>query len=79
MGFFLRDTVPQVDVQRFYAPYEEDTRGAPPFAPALMVCLLLSASCVGGGEPHERVGLRPHPGLPRHGGAGPAGRSHEQR
>ena len=39
--FFLLDTVPYVDLSRFYAPYEEETRGAPPFAPQMMVCLLL--------------------------------------
>jgi transposase len=27
--------------------YEDETRGAPPFDPAMMVCLLLSASWVG--------------------------------
>ena len=45
--FFVLDTVPQLDVSRFYAPYEIATRGAPPFDPAMMVCLLLSADCVG--------------------------------
>ena len=30
-----------------YAPYEDETRGAPPFDPAMMVCLLLYAYCVG--------------------------------
>jgi len=45
--FFLLDIVPQLDLQRFYAPYEEETRGAPPFDPAMMVGLLLSAYCVG--------------------------------
>jgi transposase len=45
--FFLLDRVPQLDLGRFYAPYARETRGAPPFDPALMVCLLLSASCVG--------------------------------
>src|SRR5882724_11429634 len=45
---FLLDIVPQLDWQRFYAPDEEETRGAPPFAPAMMVGLLLYASCVGG-------------------------------
>jgi hypothetical protein len=39
--FFLLDTVPQLDLRRFYAPYETETRGAPPFEPAMMVCLLL--------------------------------------
>src|SRR6516164_9591230 len=45
--FFLLDTVPKLDLSRFYAPYEADTRGAPPFDPAEMVCLLLYAYCVG--------------------------------
>jgi len=45
--FFLLDTVSQLDLQRVYAPYEEETRGAPPFEPAMMVCLLLYAYCVG--------------------------------
>jgi transposase len=45
--FFLLDTVSQLDLQRVYAPYEEETRGAPPFAPAMMMCLLLYADCVG--------------------------------
>jgi transposase len=45
--FFLLDVVPQLDLTPFYAPYEHETRGAPPFDPALMVCLLLYAYCVG--------------------------------
>ena len=45
--FFLLDTLPQLDLRRFYAPYETETRGAPPFEPAMMVCLLLYAYCVG--------------------------------
>ena len=45
--FFLLDTVRRLDVRRFYAPYEQETRGAPPFDPAMMVCLLLYAYCVG--------------------------------
>src|SRR2546426_1857036 len=45
--FFLLDIVPQLDLQRFYAPYEEEPRGAPPFDPAMMVGLLLYAYCVG--------------------------------
>src|SRR6516165_6202880 len=45
--FFLLDTVPKLDLSRFYAPYEHETRGAPPFDPAMMVCLLLYAYCVG--------------------------------
>jgi transposase len=47
VAFFVLDTVPRLDLHRFYAPYEDDTRGAPPFDPAMMVCLLLSAYCVG--------------------------------
>src|SRR4030095_2304492 len=45
--FFLLDTVPKLGLRRFYAPYEEETRGAPPFDPQMMVCLLLYAYCVG--------------------------------
>lgn len=39
--FFLLDTVPRLDLSRFYAPYEEEIRGAPPCDPQMMVCLLL--------------------------------------
>ncbi|HWT78337.1 MAG TPA: transposase, partial [Candidatus Methylomirabilis sp.] len=45
--FFLLDAVPHLDLSRFYAYYENETRGAPPFDPAEMVCLLLYAYCVG--------------------------------
>ncbi len=45
--FFLLDTVPHLDLSRFYAPYEAETRGAPPCDPKMMVCLLLYAYCVG--------------------------------
>jgi len=45
--FFLLDTVPQLELRRFSAPYEHETRGAPPCDPAMVVCLLLSAYCVG--------------------------------
>src|SRR5712692_10033124 len=45
--FFLLDAVAKLDVSRFYAPYEQETRGAPPFDPAMMVCLLLYAYSVG--------------------------------
>jgi transposase len=41
------DTVPRLDLSRFYAAYEDETRGAPPFDPQMMVCLLLYAYCVG--------------------------------
>ena len=45
--FFLLDTVPQLDLSRFYSYYEDETRGAPPFDPAEMVCLLLYSYSVG--------------------------------
>src|SRR5208282_5736827 len=45
--FFLLDTVPQLDLSRFYGYYEDETRGAPPFDPAEMVCLLLYSYSVG--------------------------------
>jgi len=45
--FFVLDTVPRLDLSRFYATYEDETRGAPPFDPQMMVCLLLYAYCVG--------------------------------
>src|ERR1700727_2936863 len=45
--FSLLDTVPLLDLRPIYAPYEQETRGAPPFDPALMVCLLVYAYCVG--------------------------------
>src|SRR5262245_28766511 len=47
MVFFVLDTVPKLDLSRFYTPYEDESRGAPPFDPAMLVCLLLYASCVG--------------------------------
>src|SRR2546427_2440236 len=45
--FFLLDTVPQLELSRFDAPYEQATRGAPPFDPAMLVCLWLYAYGVG--------------------------------
>jgi transposase len=45
--FFLLDVVPSLDLTSIYAPYEDETRGAPPYDPAMMVCLLLYAYCVG--------------------------------
>src|SRR5829696_1233722 len=45
--FFLLDLVPHLDLRKFYAPYQDETRGAPPFDPALMVCLLLYSYCLG--------------------------------
>jgi transposase len=45
--FFLLETVPRLDLARFYAPYEQETRGAPPYDPTMMACLLIYAYCVG--------------------------------
>src|SRR5215475_3502598 len=47
MVFFVLDTVPKLELSRFYMPYENESRDAPPFDPAMMVCLLLYAYCVG--------------------------------
>jgi transposase len=45
--FFLIDVVSKLDLSQIHAPYQDETRGAPPFDPAMMVCLLLYAYCVG--------------------------------
>ena len=45
--FFLIDVVPKLDLSQIHAPYQDETRGAPPFDPAMMTCLLLYAYCVG--------------------------------
>src|SRR3954447_23868729 len=45
--FFLLDVVPTLDLSRIHASYQDETRGAPPFDPAMMTCLLLYAYCVG--------------------------------
>ncbi len=45
--FFLLDLVPQLDLSAVSAPSEGELRGAPPFDPIMMTCLLLYAYCVG--------------------------------
>jgi transposase len=45
--FFLLDVVPALDLAPIHAIYQDETRGAPPFDPAMMTCLLLYAYCVG--------------------------------
>jgi transposase len=45
--FFLLDVVPKLDLAPIHAIYQDETRGAPPFDPAMMVCLLLYSYCVG--------------------------------
>ena len=47
--FFLLDVVPKLDLSPFYAPYEQEMRGGPPFDPAMMVCLLLYMRVLCGG------------------------------
>jgi transposase len=44
---FLLDVVPPLDLSKIHAYYQDETRDAPPFDPAMMTCLLLYASCVG--------------------------------
>jgi transposase len=39
--YFLLDTVASFDLAPFFAYYERETRGQPPFHPRMMVCLLL--------------------------------------
>jgi transposase len=45
--FFLLETVPRLDLSAFYAYYEKETRGAPPFDVAMMSTLLVYSYCVG--------------------------------
>jgi transposase len=45
--FFLLDVVPKLDLSQIHARYQDETRGAPPFDPAMMTCLLLYSYCVG--------------------------------
>ena len=45
--FFLLDVVPTLDLAPIHARYQDETRGAPPFDPAMMTCLLLYSYCVG--------------------------------
>jgi hypothetical protein len=78
--FFLRDTVPRLDVQGLYASYEEETRGAPPFDPTMMVCLLLYAYCVGVFSSRKMaLACERHLAFMAMGGAGAPGLPHHQR
>jgi transposase len=45
--FFLLDAIPQLDLARFYASYEVETRGAPPYDPGMMATLLFYSYSVG--------------------------------
>jgi len=46
---------PQLELSRFYAPYEQEPRGAPPFDPAMLVLSWLYAYVSGVFEPKNRV------------------------
>src|SRR3989440_11348265 len=45
--FFLLDAIPQLDLAPFYASYEVEKRGAPPYDPGMMATLLFYAYGVG--------------------------------
>jgi transposase len=45
--FFLLELIPNLDLSPIYAYYDRETRGAPPFEPAMMVTLLFYSYCVG--------------------------------
>ena len=47
LAFFLLDVVGELDLEVFYAPYDRELRGAPPFDPAMLITLLLYSYCVG--------------------------------
>src|SRR5215207_1152930 len=45
--YFLLDTVASFDLAPFFAHYEREVRGRPPFHPRMMVCLLLYCYATG--------------------------------
>lgn len=45
--FFVLETIPRMDLSAFYAYYEQETRGAPPFDVAMMCTLLVYSYSVG--------------------------------
>src|SRR5215217_7879367 len=45
--YFLLDTVASFDLAPFFAYYERESRGQPPFHPRMMVCLLLYCYATG--------------------------------
>jgi hypothetical protein len=53
--FLWLDIVPQLDVSRFYAPYETETRGAPCDPAMLVACCSLRT--VWGFQPNKRLGV----------------------
>ena len=47
MIFFLLYTMPQLQLSHFSAPSKHEPHGAPPYYPAMMLCLLLYTYYVG--------------------------------
>src|SRR5262249_20628503 len=45
--FFLIELIPQLDLNPFYAYYQRETRGAPPYDVAMMTTLLIYSYCIG--------------------------------
>jgi transposase len=45
--FFLIELIPQLDLDPFYAYYQRETRGAPPYEVAMMITLLVYSYCIG--------------------------------
>src|SRR5262245_21813334 len=45
--FFWIELIPQLDLDPFYAYYQRETRGAPPYDVAMMTTLLIDSYCVG--------------------------------
>lgn len=47
LALFVSDAVEMLDLSAIFAYYEEETRGAPPFHPGMMVRILVYGYCVG--------------------------------
>ena len=47
LAWFIIDVVDQLDLSGFHEFYSKSLKGQPPFDPAMMVCLLLYAYCIG--------------------------------
>ena len=52
--FFLIDVVPKLDLSKIHAPYQDETREAPPLDPAMMVCFRPSIPIVSGSSPAQK-------------------------
>jgi transposase len=47
LAYFVSDLVDQLDLSAITAPYEDETRGQPPYHPVMMTKVLVYAYCVG--------------------------------